>query len=504
MKRTVLISEQVHGSTRPVEIVADAPLSMIVPALVEELRLPKRETNGEMLHYALRLAPDDEALPDGVTLDTVGVVDGMVLTLDAEKPRVVPAQYDFPVSVPLHASYNPDGTSLHSSTTFDDDDAMPAIQYPSFTSTKKRSRRAFLAVGFATLGIGMAGAAYATYRSLKGSVNILPTMTMQSAAPMQKTVAKTTVPTTAQHVLTFTGHQQMVRSVAWSPTGTMLASGADDSQLLLWKTNGNTMRSVMHPASVRALAWSPTGDRIVTGSNNQVLFLHVATNRVLGRSIHRHTGAVSGLAWTSHNQQFQVVSSGIDMKAFVWDTTHYRSHLLYMRHTVPIDAVTWAMDGQTVATSSHGGAVRVWNAANGQDIHNFYYVPNTPLRAASFAPNSNMLAIGGDDGLVRLWNGLTCQQVAATNAGQTCVDMPQQLHVSQQAVRALAWSPNGKYLATGSDDGVLTLWQPSHNQQPLFRVTVQQGVPIYSVSWSPMRDQIATTTGNNVVLWKLM
>lgn len=520
MKRTVLIVEQIHGSTRPVEIVANAPISMIVPALVEELRLPKREANGDMLHYSLRLTAQGDALPDEVTLSSAGIEDGTTLTLDAEKPQGIATQYDFlaPLSLTLsNSAYSStsNGNSLHSATTLSDDDAFSMgmadvgrneLRPYGSGQTRKRSftRRAFLGAGVAALGIGMAGAGYAAYRSFKGNLNVISTMTMQSTAPMQKNAPKTTLPTMAQRVMSFTGHQQTVRTVSWSPSGAMLASGADDAQLLIWQTNGNITRSVPHPAAVRALAWSPDGGRIVTGSNNQVLFLSVSTNTVLGRSTHRHVGTVAGLAWTSHNQQFQVVSAGLDMRAFVWDTTRYRSQLLYARHTAPIDAIAWAMDGQTVATSSHGGAVRVWNVLNGQDVHSLYYVPNTPLRAAGFAPNSNTLAVGGDDGLVRLWDGLICQQIAVTNAGQTCVDMPQQLRVSQRAVRALAWSPDGNYLATGSDDGVLSLWQPSRSLQPLFRVTVQQGVPIYSVSWSPKGDQIATAIGNHVVLWKVM
>ena len=45
-KLEVLIEENAFGGARPVEVIADAPVSMLVPALVEELNLPKTDLFG--------------------------------------------------------------------------------------------------------------------------------------------------------------------------------------------------------------------------------------------------------------------------------------------------------------------------------------------------------------------------------------------------------------------------------------------------------------------------
>src|SRR6266705_4571567 len=113
----------------------------------------------------------------------------------------------------------------------------------------------------------------------------------------------------------------------------------------------------------------------------------------------------------------QLVSVGLDMRAIVWDTVNYRAQTIFTRHTAPIDAVTWAADGQTIASSSQGGLIRVWSAANAREVHGFYQDGTTAMRVVAFAPSGMQLAAGGDDGIVRLWNGLNCQRQANANGG---------------------------------------------------------------------------------------
>ncbi len=505
-KLEVIIEENAHGSVRPVEIVADAPVSALVPALVEELKLPQTDLFGKPLVYMLRYAPNGRILSEQATLLASGVSQGTRLMLDS---YVV----DGSVATLMRKTQGPATVDalFHSSDTANDGTGIPQVGRTSgllshsVPGKKSVTRRTVLALGGIALGAGVIGGGYAAFNSLsKGILNTANMMGGQPAKVQKVANAPTAmIPTMAKVGIVFTGHQQTVRAIAWSPDGTMLASGADDAQLLLWGTDGTVHQTIAHPTSIHAIAWAPDSQNLVTGSANQVLFLNAKTGASLLRNVRSHAAPVTSLAWATNKQQLQVVSGGSDNRAVVWSTAPYAPQMVFSRHTSPIASVTWSMDGQTVASASTGGAVRVWNAKNGQEVHPEYLNAKVPVRVLAFSPIGSMLAVGGEDGSVRLWNGLTCQQQMVTKGTRQCVDIPQQIQASGVAVRSLAWSPDGKYLAIGSGDGIFSLWSPTQMQKPLLRMTMQQNTPVHGISWAPKGNQLAISAANKVSLVNL-
>jgi WD40 repeat protein len=315
-------------------------------------------------------------------------------------------------------------------------------------------------------------------------------------------MAQPTTPTGLKLQTTFTQHQQLVRSVAWSPDGTMLASGADDSQVFIWGTNGVVHANIPHPAAVQSLAWSPDAGRLVTGSGVQLAFFNTQTGKLLARSIHAHTQMITCVAWATQGGM-RVISAGNDNHAIVWNTTTYKLQLVYKLHTAAINAVAWSADGQTVATSSQGGFVRVWDANSGVDVHDHYQDTTLPLRALAFSPTGTLLAAGADDGVVRIWNnGLICQNPQGQGVNAICGDAPLRVRASNSAVRTLAWSHDSRFLAVGTNDGTLSIWDPMNPQMPL--VKMQQKLTVHSVSWSPDNKFLAVASGNTVTTWMVV
>ncbi len=371
------------------------------------------------------------------------------------------------------------------------------------------SRRAFLVtagvIGIVG-GVGLGYAAYHTYinEELKNlQPKQSPATTQNNVAPKVASKAQNQnkpnmpqLPTSAKLRFTFAKHKDNVRLVSWSPDGTLLASCADDKHAFVWQANGTVLLDILHPGGVRALAWSPDGKRLVTGANNQVTFFNAQTGAILASSARQHTQIVTSIAWISHNQM-QVVSGGEDKQVIVWDTKTYRAMTVYKQHKANIDMVSCSVNGQTVASSADDGIVRIWNAADGQDMHGYYRDVTRPLRGMAFAPDGTQLAVGGDDGIVRIWNALTCK-----NNGQRCMDEPQRLQVTQTPVRTVAWSPDGRLLAIGGNDGMFSVWSSTQTQKALFSIKADNIVR--SLSWSPDGKQLACATGNNVSIWDLI
>lgn len=501
----LLIQEQTSGGVRPVAIVVDAPVSALIPALVEELHLPRATPTGRQLVYILRSGPNGRILPDGVSLRGAGIQAGAMLTLDS---------YAVQGSVGMLMSKTQvrADSSFYSATTLDDHANFPALDkhtsghLPIVPAVQKKrkprwTRRAFLVGSLALLGASSVGLGYGAYRAWLNGQAVAMNLTTAQHPPVQSPVVQptTTIPTMAQPVFTFTQHQQALRAVAWAPNGTMLASGDTGAHLFLWNPAGNVQLRLQQPGSVHAIAWSPDKQQLATGAGNQVTFLDALTGTTLAQSAHQHTGGITSLAWAPSSQY--VVSGAVDKQAIVWNATSHSVQTIFTGHTTPVESASWAADGQTIASSSQGGVVRVWNALTGQEVHGYFFDGATPLRALAFAPTGMQLAVGGDDGVVRLWNGLSCQQQGQADFGKQCMDTPQRLHAHTGFIRALAWSPDARLLATAGEDGMLAIWYPARQQTPLFHVRQQN--PIRALAWSPNGKQIATGSGNTVTIWTL-
>ncbi len=500
----ILVEENAYGAVRPMDVVANAPVAALVPAIVEELKLPRTDLFGNKLVYVLRYPSGGPVLQDYKSLAESGINAGSRLSLDSYVLEgSVAALFK---SEPAH-----DQPTFYSSQTMTDVSGFPAFgkdTSASFPAVKPRrkgrrwTRRAFLVTSGAALGVGGLALGYAAYHSRGFASTLLPAAMHAPVTTVHKqaVLAQPTIPTHAIVTLVFSQHQQQVRALTWSPDGKMLASGADDAQVFVWDQAGNVQLRKAQTDAVRAVAWSPDGQQLAVGAANQVQILNPLNGAFQAQLAHIHTGVITTLAWSQRQVQL-LVSGALDKKAIVWNTTTYTPQTIFTGHTTAIESATWASDSTTIATSSHGGVVRVWNAENGKQVHGYYMDAQVPMRAVSFASSGEQLAVGGDDGIVRLWNGLVCQNQNQSGFGVQCLDMPQRLNAHQGHVRTLAWSPDARLLATGGDDGILAVWYPKQAQTPLFKIA--HNAPVMALAWSLDNQLVAAAYGNTVTIYRL-
>src|SRR5690349_281502 len=79
----ILVEENAYGAVRPMDVVANAPVAALVPAIVEELHLPRTDLFGNKLAYILRYPSGGPILQDYKSLAESGIHTGSRLALDS-------------------------------------------------------------------------------------------------------------------------------------------------------------------------------------------------------------------------------------------------------------------------------------------------------------------------------------------------------------------------------------------------------------------------------------
>jgi WD40 repeat protein len=101
--------------------------------------------------------------------------------------------------------------------------------------------------------------------------------------------------------------------------------------------------------------------------------------------------------------------------------------------------------------------VRIWEVATGQERAALQDRNNWAVAALAVAPDGSWLASGSWGGTVRIWDVATGQE-RATLTGHTSSAMALAVTAVAPAVTAVAVAPDGSWLASGSDDGTVRIW----------------------------------------------
>ena len=98
-----------------------------------------------------------------------------------------------------------------------------------------------------------------------------------------------------------------------------LASGSADNTARIWSVANKSTLSILsaHRGDVRSVAWSPDGSILATGSYDSHVYLWERLTEKKPRSLQHHRGGILSLAWSPDSQ---VLASGSDDGTIVlWD-----------------------------------------------------------------------------------------------------------------------------------------------------------------------------------------
>ena len=143
-------------------------------------------------------------------------------------------------------------------------------------------------------------------------------------------------------------------------------------------------------------------------------------------------------------------------RSFTEDAADTAMHFIARLHDRPVWRFAYSPDGKTVACGSENGRIAVYGTANGQEIVRVHGHPDR-LRSITYAPDSKTIACGSSDGSVYLYDAKTAERITKIG-GVRITRETTKISAAYQRIWGLAYSPDGRMLATGGADGSVYLY----------------------------------------------
>jgi len=242
------------------------------------------------------------------------------------------------------------------------------------------------------------------------------------------------------------------------------------------------VRSFQHKSMVNTIDFSPEGDTIATGTNDGMIRIRSLVEEEPTKKLIVHTLPVKEVIFTPDGEF--LVSGSTDGTIYLWqiDSSSHATRLL--KNSRPITCLMISRDGKMLVSGSVGTAW-IWEVSQDEIILiDSIEMPGKYINDVDISPDGTLVALAVNDGTTWIYR-LSNRQVIMRLGGH------------EGKVYTLKFSPDGRYIATGSEDETVNIWKLQIDQNGIIKATLtstfEHNNSVKSLMFSPDGRIVATT-----------
>jgi transducin (beta)-like 1 len=293
---------------------------------------------------------------------------------------------------------------------------------------------------------------------------------------------------------TTTGNQKTkskdVTTLDWNSEGTMLATGSYDGKARVWDESGKLISTLeKHEGPIFSLKWNKAGDSLLSGSVDKTAIVWDAKSGEAKQTFAFHTAPTLDVDWKAATNIF--ASSSMDHLIYVCEVGMQKPLKKFKGHKDEVNCIKWDPTGNLLASCSDDYTAKIWSmnqdealftlSEHKKEIYTIKWSPTGPGTKNPDIPL--MLATASYDHTVKLWDAKTGQCIRT-------------LKMHTEPVYSVAFSPDGKHVASGSFDKRIRVWEIATG---LLEKTYRGEGGVFEVCFSADGSKIAACFSNNTI-----